>query len=150
MGHIAGTTFGIGAPATFPVPAISWGVAPYAGQALGAQPFPSQPYLQPFSNQSIAGQWTGAGQSLPQILQFLQIVPQQLQQLQVLQQQQLLHLQQILQVVPAQLQQLQQLIQVVPQQVQYLQQQQPFGSAISGSFGLVPQAFAGQGASYVM
>src|SRR6266487_3821006 len=139
MGHIAGTTFGIGAPATFPVPAISWGVAPYAGQALGAQPFPSQPYVQPFSNQSIAGQWTGAGQSLPQILQFLQIVPQQLQQLQVLQQQQLLHLQQ-----------LQQLIQVVPQQVQYLQQQQPFGSAISGSFGLVPQAFAGQGASYVM
>jgi hypothetical protein len=149
MGHMAGTTFGIGAPATFPAPAISWGVSPYAGQALGAQPFPSQPYLQPFSNQSIAGQGIGAGQ-LPQILQFLQIVPQQLQQLQVLQQQQLLQLQQILQVVPAQLQQLQQLIQVVPQQVQFLQQQQPFGSAISGGFGLVPQAFAGQGASYVM
>ena len=149
MGHMAGTTFGIGAPATFPAPSISWGVSPYAGQALGAQPFPSQPYLQPFSNQSIAGQGIGAGQ-LPQILQFLQIVPQQLQQLQVLQQQQLLQLQQILQVVPAQLQQLQQLIQVVPQQVQFLQQQQPFGSAISGGFGLVPQAFAGQGASYVM
>ena len=149
MGHMAGTTFGIGAPATFPAPAISWGVSPYAGQALGAQPFPSQPYLQPFSNQSIAGQGIGAGQ-LPQILQFLQIVPQQLQQLHVLQQQQLLQLQQILQVVPAQLQQLQQLIQVVPQQVQFLQQQQPFGSAISGGFGLVPQAFAGQGASYVM
>jgi hypothetical protein len=149
MGHMAGTTFGIGAPATFPAPAISWGVSPFAGQALGAQPFPSQPYLQPFSNQSIAGQGIGAGQ-LPQILQFLQIVPQQLQQLQVLQQQQLLQLQQILQVVPAQLQQLQQLIQVVPQQVQFLQQQQPFGSAISGGFGLVPQAFAGQGASYVM
>ena len=148
MGHMAGTTFGIGAPATFPAPAISWGVSPYAGQALGAQPFPSQPYLQPFSNQSIAGQGIGAGQ-LPQILQFLQIVPQQLQQLQVLQQQQLLQLQQILQVVPAQLQQLQQLIQVVPQQVQFLQQQ-PFGSAMSGGFGLVPQAFAGQGASYVM
>src|SRR6478672_9121527 len=124
MGHLAGTTFGIGAPATFPAPAISWGVSPYAGQALGAQPFPSQPYLQPFSNQSIAGLGIGAGQ-LPQILQFLQIVPQQLQQLQVLQQQQLLQLQQILQVVPAQLQQLQQLIQVVPQQVQFLQQQQP-------------------------
>jgi hypothetical protein len=92
----------------------------------------------------------GAAQPLPQILQFLQIVPQQLHQLQVLQQQQLLQLQQILQVVPAQLQQLQQLIQVVPQQVQLLQQQQPFGSAISGGFGLVPQAFAGQGASYVM
>jgi len=149
MGHMAGTTLGIGAPAIFPAPAISWGVSPYAGQALGAQPFPSQPYLQPFSNQSIAGQGIGAGQ-LPQILQFLQIVPQQLQQLQVLQQQQLLQLQQILQAVPAQLQQLQQLIQVVPQQVQFLQQQQPFGSAISGGFGLVPQAFAGHGASYVM
>ena len=150
MGHIAGTTFGIGAPATFPVPAISWGVSPYAGQALGAQPFPSQPYV-PFSNQSIAGQGIGAGQPLPQILQFLQIVPQQLQQLQVLQQQQLLQLQQLLQVVPAQLQQLQQqLIQLVPQQVQYLQQQQPFGSAIPGGFGLAPHAFAGQGASYVM
>jgi hypothetical protein len=149
MGHIAGTTFGIGTPTTFPVPAISWGVSPYAGQAFGAQPFPSQPYV-PFSNQSIAGQGIGAGQALPQMLQLLQIVPQQLQQLQVLQQQQLLQLQQLLQVVPAQLQQLQQLIQFVPQQVQYLQQQQPFGSAISGGFGLVPQAFAGQGASYVM
>ena len=146
MGHIAGTTFGIGAPAAFPVPSISWGVSPYAGQALGAQPFPSQPFLQPFSNHSIAGQ------PLPQILQLLQIVPQQLQQLQVLQQQQLFQLQQLLQVVPAQLQQLQQqLIQLVPQQVQYLQQQQqPFGSAIPGGFGLAPHAFAGQGASYVM
>ena len=113
MGHIAGTTFGIGTPTTFPVPAISWGVSPYAGQAFGAQPFPSQPYV-PFSNQSIAGQGIGAGQALPQMLQLLQIVPQQLQQLQL------------------------------------LQQQQPFGSAISGGFGLVPQAFAGQGASYVM
>ena len=149
MGHIAGTTFGIGTPTPFPGQGTSWGVSPYAGQGFGAQPFPSQPYLQPFSNQ-IAGQGIGAGQPLPQILQCLQIVPQQLQQLQVLQQQQLLQLQQLLQVVPAQLQQLQQLIQFVPQQVQYLQQQQPFGSAISGGFGLVPQAFAGQGASYVM
>ena len=81
MGHVAGTTFGIGTPTTFPAPAISWG----AGQALGAQPFPSQPYVQPFSNQSTAGQGIAAGQPLPQILQFLQIVPQQLQQLQVLQ-----------------------------------------------------------------
>jgi len=149
MGHVAGTTFGIGTPTTFPVPGISWGLSPYAGQALGAQPFPSQPYVQPFSNQSIAGQGFGA-QPLPQILQFLQIVPQQLQQLQILQQQQLLQLQQLMQLVPAQLQQLQQLVQFVPQQVQYLHQQQPFGSAISGGFGLVPQAFPGQGASYVM
>ena len=150
MGHVAGTTFGIGTPTTFPVQGTSWGVSPYAGQGLGAQPFPSQPYAQTFSNQSIAGQGIGAGQPLPQILQFLQIVPQQLQQLQILQQQQLVQLQQLLQLVPAQLQQLQQLIQFVPQQVQYLQQQQPFGSAISGGFGLVPQAFPGPGASYVM
>jgi len=134
MGHVAGTTFGIGTPTAFPVPAISGGVFPYAGQAPGVQPFPQ----------------LGTAQPLQQILQFLQVVPQQLQQLQVLQQQQLLHIQQLLQLVPAQLQQLQQLIQVVPQQIQYLQQQQPYGSAISGGFGLVPQAFAGQGASYVM
>jgi len=146
MGHVAGTTFGIGTPTAFPVPANSGGVFPYAGQAPGVQPFPQQS----FSNQSIAGYGIGTAQPLQQILQFLQIVPQQLQQLQVLQQQQLLQIQQLLQLVPAQLHQLQQLVQVVPQQVQYLQQQQPFGSAISGGFGLVPQAFAGQGASYVM
>jgi hypothetical protein len=147
MGHVTGTTFGIGTPTAFP--AISGGVFPYAGQAPGAQPFPQQW----FSNQSIAGYGSGTAQPLQQILQVLQIVPQQLQQLQVLQQQQQLQLQQLqqlLQLVPAQLQQLQQLIQIVPQQVQFLQQQQPYGSAISGGFGLVPQTFAGQGASYVM
>lgn len=143
MGHVTGTTFGIGTPTAFP--AIP-GVFPYAGQAPGAQPFPQQW----FSNQSIAGYGSGTAQPLQQILQFLQVVPQQLQQLQVLQQQQMLQLQQLLQLVPAQLQQLQQLIQIVPQQVQFLQQQQPYGSAISGGFGLVPQTFAGQGASYVM
>jgi len=144
MGHVTGTTFGIGTPTAFP--AISGGVFPYAGQAPGAQPFPQQW----FSNQSIAGYGSGTAQPLQQILQFLQVVPQQLQQVQVLQQQQLLQLQHLLQLVPAQLQQLQQLIQIVPQQVQYLQQQQPYGSAISGGFGLVPQTFAGQGGSYVM
>jgi hypothetical protein len=45
MGHVAGTTFGIGTPTTFPVQGTSWGVSPYAGQGFGAQPFPSQPYL---------------------------------------------------------------------------------------------------------
>jgi len=146
MGHVPGTTFGIGTPTTFPSQAISWGL-PYGGQALGGQQFPQ--FSQPFSSQSIIGNAIGGAQPLQQILQFLQIVPQQLQQLQALQQQQLLQLQQLSQFVPAQLQQLQQLIQVLPQ---YLQQQQPYGSAIGGpgAFGLVPQAFAGQGASYVM
>lgn len=122
MGHIAGTTFGIGAPATLPVPSISWGVSPYAGQALGAQPFPSQPYLRPFSNQSIAGQGIGAGQPLPQILQFLQIVPQQLQQL-----------------IP---------VRAPAGSVSPAAAAVRFGEL--GRFDLVPQAFAGQGASYVM
>ena len=149
MGHVTGTTFGIGTPTTFAAPATSWGLSPYVGQAYGVQPFPQQPYLQPFSN---AGFGIGAGQPVPPILQTLQIIPQQLQQLQVIQQQVLLQLQQLSQLVPAQLHQLQQLVQVIPQHVQYLQQQQPYGSTISGpaGFGPIPQAFAGQGASYVM
>jgi hypothetical protein len=68
MGHVAGTTFGIGTPTAFPVPAISGGVFPYAGQAPGVQPFPQQS----FSNQSIAGYGIGTAQPLQQILQFLQ------------------------------------------------------------------------------
>jgi hypothetical protein len=142
MGHVPGTTFGIGTPTTFPSQAISWGL-PYGGQQ-----FPQ--FSQPFSAQSFPGNSIGGAQPLQQILQLLQIVPQQLQQLQALQQQQLLQLQQLSQFVPAQLQQLQQLIQVPPQYLQ--QQQQAYGSAIGGpgAFGLVPQAFAGQGANYVM
>ena len=150
MGHVPGTTFGIGTPTTFPSQAISWGL-PYGGQALGGQQFPQFGQLgQPFPAQSIAGNALGGAQPLQQILQLLQIVPQQLQQLQALQQHQLLQLQQLSQFVPAQLQQLQQLIQVLPQILQ--QQQQPYGSAIGGpgAFGLVPPAFAGQGANYLM
>jgi hypothetical protein len=146
MGHLAGTTFGIGTPTTFPGSASPWGFSPYTGQAPGTQPFlqQQQQYGQPFSNQSIAGFGIGAAQPLQQILQVLQIVPQQLQQLHVLQQQQLIQLQQLLQLIPAQLQQLQQLIQIAPHQA--------LGSAISNpvGFGLVPQTFAGQGANYVM
>jgi len=148
MGHVPGTTFGIGTPTTFPSQAISWGLPYGGGQAFGGQQFPQ--FSQPFSAQSIAGNGIGAAQPLQQILQLVQIVPQQLQQLQALQQQQLLQLQQLSQFVPAQLQQLQQLIQVLPQILQ--QQQQAYGSAIGGpgAFGLVPPAFAGQGANYVM
>jgi len=150
MGQIAGTTFGIGTPTTYPLPPVSWGLAPYTGytsQGFATQPLAQQPYVQP-----IAGTW-GAAPPLQQLQQLLQLVPQQLQQLQVLQYHQLQQLQQLLQLVPAQLQQLQQLVQVVPQQVQQLQQQwQPFGQALSGplGFGLVPQAFAGPAASHIM
>jgi hypothetical protein len=152
MGHVAGTTFGIGTPTAFTGTPIPWGFAPYAGQSFGAQPFPQQPYLQPIANPSMAGFGIGAPQPLQQILQILQVVPQQLQQLQGIQQHLLVQIQHLSQLVPAQLQQLQQLIQVVPQQIQYLQQQQPFGASFSGplGFGLAPQTLAGQAAGYVM
>ena len=132
MGQVAGTTFGIGAPANY-YPGVS-----YAG--LGG-------YGQPYSSQGIGGYGIGFAPLSQQVVQLLQIVPQQLQHVQFLQQQQLMQLQQLLQIVPAQLQQLQQLIQVVPQQVQQLQQQwQPFGQSASGpiGFGLTPQPFGGQ------
>src|SRR5262245_45435638 len=127
MSQFAGTGFGIGTPAIYPMAQNPWGFSPYIGAGFG------QTSAQP-------------------VAQLLQIVPQQLQQLQFLQQQQLALLQQLLSIVPSQLQQLQQLIQVVPHQVQQLQQPyQPFGAGLSGplGFGLVPQAFSGQ-TSHVM
>src|SRR5262245_21999260 len=143
MGHIQGSTFGVATPTFLPQSAISWGFSPYAGQPFGTQSSP-QHYGQSFLNQPGFG--LGATQPQQQILQFLQIVPQQLQQLQ----QQLAQIQPLLQVVPAQLQQLQQMIQFIPQQIQLLQQQ-PYGPAFSAppSLGLAPQAFAGAG-GYLM
>jgi len=143
MSHLQqGSTFGVGTPTFLPQSAISWGFSPYAGQPFGGQSFP-QSYGQPFSNQP--GYGTGAIQPLQQILQLLQIVPQQVQQLQVLQQQ-LAQVQGLLQAVPAQLQQI---AQFLPQHIQLLQQQ-PYGSAFSGplSPGQTPQFAAGPG--YVM
>ena len=128
MSQFAGTGFGIGTPAIYPMAQNPWAFAPYIGAGFGGQ--------------------TSAQQATP----LLQAVPQQLQQLQILQQQQLALLQQLLTIVPSQLQQLQQLIQVVPHHVQQLQQPyQPFGAGLSGplGFGLVPQAFGGQ-TSHVM
>jgi hypothetical protein len=128
MSQFAGTGFGIGTPAIFPMALNPWGSAPYIGAGFGGQT------------------------SAQQVTQLLQIVPQQLQQVQLLQQQHLALLQQLLSIVPSQLQQLQQLIQVVPHQIQQLQQPyQPFGTGLSGplGFGLVPQAFGGQ-TSHVM
>jgi len=128
MSQFAGTGFGIGTPAIYPMAQNPWGFAPYIGAGFGGQT------------------------SAQQVTQLLQIVPQQLQQVQLLQQQHLALLQQLLSIVPSQLQQLQQLIQVVPQQVTQLQQPyQPFGAGLSGplGFGLVPQAYGGQ-TSHVM
>lgn len=151
MTHVAGTTFGFGNPTSFATPAAPWGFSPFASQGLGFQPSAQQPYIQPSLGQSLAGYGINPGQPLQQVLQLLQVVPQQLQQLQILQQQQSHQLQWLLQIVPAQLQQLQQLIQIVPQQLQQLQQQ-PFGTASSGQlgFGLAPQIFGGQTAGQVM
>jgi len=122
MSQFAGTGFGIGTPAIYPMAQNPWGFAPYIGAGFGGQT------------------------STQQITQLLQIVPQQLQQVQALQQQQFALLQQLLSIVPSQLQQLQQLIQVVPHQINQLQQPyQSFGAGLSGplGFGLVPQAFGG-------
>ena len=121
---MAGTMFGIGTSPTYPIASTSWGLSPYV---------------------AYPGQGSGV-QSWQQLLQVLQIVPQQLQQVQALQQQQLLYVQQLLQIVPPQLQQLQQLIQVLPQQFQ------PLGQNMSTplGFGLIPQTFGGQIPGHVM
>jgi Tfp pilus assembly protein PilN len=148
---------------------------PWAGQGINVNPFGANPFQtqQPFGQSPLlqyplgqspfataglgthqlygqAGQ--GAGQLqlvLPQIVQLLQTVPQQIQQVQQLQQillQQLQQVHQILQIIPQQLQQLQQLIQYVPQQIQHLQTtslQQPFGQGAITPWG-TPQAFGAQ------
>ena len=131
---MAGSVFGIGSPLTYPTSqSIPFGLSPYGPFTASGGPFTSpQQY----------------GPPLQQILQILQIVPQQLQhlqQLQFVQQQQLQHVQQLLQVVPAQLAQLQQLIQFVPQQIQQQQQvpqtPQQFGQTATGPWGVAPQIF---------
>jgi hypothetical protein len=81
----------------------------------------------------------------PQLLQQLQIVPQQLQQVQqaeYLQQQQLQQVLQMLQVVPQQIQQLLQVIQVLPQHVAGLVQQ----ALTQASIGGFPTGITGLGA----
>jgi hypothetical protein len=80
-------------------------------------------------------------QSAQQVLQWLQLLPQQLQQLTYLQQQ---TLQQLLQVIPAQYQQLQQVVQLVPHVIHQLQHHVlgqlspaglPYGGIGVGGFG---------------
>jgi len=84
-------------------------------------------------------------------LQWLQILPQQIQQLQQLAYIQQQQLQQVLQIVPAQLQQVQQLIQLVPHQVQQLLQlvaQQQFTGAQAGLGAGIGQAPQGLGVPF--
>jgi hypothetical protein len=121
---------------------------------FGTYGFPqtlSSPGLLPQSTIPLGAYSSGVPQ--PQVLQLLQLVPQQLQQVQYLQQLQLQQFQQLIQSLPAQLQQLQQLIQFIPQQIQQLQQQWPtYGLGTSGQFGLGigPAGFGGQAATHVM
>lgn len=132
MNYLGSNTFGIGTPATYPLPQGPWGLStPFMGSyAIGG--------VQPLQ-------------------QLLQIVPQQLQQVQYLQQLQAFHLQQLLQLVPTQLQLIQQLVQAVPQQIQQIQQlQQPWQTSpipAQSGFGLVPPGLAslsGAPVSHVM
>lgn len=140
------SSFGLGTPFTNPV--LSPGGAFSPGlQGLGSNPFAAPQFFgQPLTN--IPG---GQVHPLQQIVQLLQVVPQQLQQLQQLeyvQQQQLQQLQQLVQVIPTQLAQLHQLIQFVPQQI--LQMQNPLsqglGAGVLGSspLGISPQIFGVQ------
>jgi hypothetical protein len=102
-----------------------WGISPIGPQGInpGINPFQAAPqsqslYAQPFATtpfggygpQAIGGFSTGFSQQpVQQIVQSLQIVPQQLHQL--------------LQLAQAQQQQVQYLLQLIPQQLQQLQQQ---------------------------
>jgi hypothetical protein len=155
--------FGLGTPNNpFQQQQTPWGGGQGIGQQqqFGQQPPFGQQQQQPFGQttpfatqqlygQGAQGQGLGGGQLqqvLPQIVQLLQAVPQQVQQVQQLQQillQQLQQVQQIVQTIPPQLQQLQQLIQYIPQQIQQLQQQntqqQPFGLGGATPWGINPQ-----------
>jgi hypothetical protein len=88
----------------------------------------------------------GFGPPVQNLLQQLQILPQQLQHVQqaaYLQQQLLQQLVQVLQVVPHQIQQLQQVVQFLPQQVAQLVQQ----ALTQSSIGLPSPGISGLGAA---
>jgi len=112
-------TLGIGTPVN-PVQLIPWGISPYGVQGPGFTPYFS--FGQPL-----------AAQPVQQVVQALQIVPQQLQQIQ-----------QLLQLIPGQLAQLQQLTQLLPQQIQQLLASQfpGTGFGLTSPWGITPQVFA--------
>jgi 7-keto-8-aminopelargonate synthetase-like enzyme len=132
------TAFGLGTP----INTLAAGLSPYSSVSSGplmsiGSPYAFQTGLAPY-----------ASHPAQQILQLLQVVPQQLQQiLQLghLQQQQLQQLQYALQFLPAQIQQL---IQFAPQHLQ--QMQQPFAaSPFLTPWGISPQLTGAQ-SSHVM
>jgi hypothetical protein len=148
---MAAPTFGLGTPLSALTSSLQQGgLSPYSG--VGVNPFLAAQFSGqssfPLTQTAAFNPYTT--QTLQQILQLLQIVPQQLQhilQLEYLQQHQLQQLQQVLHVIPAQLQQL---IQFVPQYIQ--QTQQPFGTGgatIPAPWGLSPQILGAQ-PSYLM
>lgn len=121
---MGGTLFGMGSPVLNPGQSLGWVGAPYGSQGFG-----------PYSS------------GVPQhLLQFLQIVPQQLQkleQLEYLQQQQLQQVQQLLQIVPQQLQQIQHAIHFLTHQASQLQQLQQLTPGQQSSFGAFAQPVTG-------
>jgi hypothetical protein len=150
---MSASPFGIGSPTFNPVQPTTWGTFPSSGQGFSISPFAQQAQqcTQPQPNVPFGGYgiatyppWTQS--PTQQIVQLLQIVPQQLQQLQQLTYLQQQQLQQLLQIVPVQFQQLQHVFHLVPQLIQQLQQQllsqqsQPFYTLSPG----VPQVFAAQ------
>jgi len=155
-------TFGLGTINPFQQQQTPWGYGGITVSPFGQLPFGQQQLFgqtNPFATQQLyglLGQGVGGGQLqlvLPQIVQLLQTVPQQVQQVQYLQQillQQLQQVQQILQFIPQQLQQLQQLITYVPQQILQLQQQQPFGLGVATPWGITPQVGLTPGISSVI
>jgi hypothetical protein len=117
---MVGNPFAFGSTLT-PTQQAPWG--PTSTLTTPAYPFTPQPY--PLLQPTLPSGGYGFAppptplQSAQQILQWLQLLPQQLQQLTYLQQQ---TLQQLLQVLPAQHQQLQQVVQLVPHLIHQLQQ----------------------------
>ena len=127
-----------------------WGTSPFGTFGIGTNPWAYQPqFAQPYTNIPFGGYAASGGfgtSPVQQIVQSLQLVPQQLQQ--------------VLQLAHVQQQQVQHLLQFVPQQIQQLQQlltqpgfqgvigPQPFGSPIMQTSSGVPSGFGQPG--YVM
>jgi hypothetical protein len=137
---MAGNTLGYGTPIALTPPLAPFGSSPFGGMNIG-------PFTVPFAGPSALS----LSPAVQQIVQLLQIVPQQLQhllQLEYLQQQQLQQLQQVVQLLPAQFAHLQQLIQYVPQHAQQIQPFAPALPAVS-PWGVSPQIVGAQ-PGYVM
>ena len=80
-----GGTFGLGTSFTYPVQQVPWGIPPHGAQGLSINPFAlqSQPFTNLLSSAPIGNAYSYGAQPLQQVLQLLQLVPQQVQQCQV-------------------------------------------------------------------